>query len=72
MVEFGSNYYVLLGNNSILLKDTIHLRNTGNTPELWADLENNTPTWRVSGDVFYNLSSLTSGQENELHFEFTK
>ncbi len=72
MVEFGSNYYVLLGNNSILLKDTIHLRNSGNTPELWADLEDNTATWRVSGDVFYNLSSLTSGQENELHFEFTK
>jgi len=72
MVEFGSNYYVLLGNNSILLKDTIHLRNSGNTPELWADLEDNTPTWRVTGDVFYNLSSLTSGQENELHFEFTK
>jgi len=24
MVEFGSNYFVLLGNNSILLKDTIN------------------------------------------------
>ena len=72
MVEFGSNYYVLLGNNSILLKDTINLKNSGNTPELWTDLEDNTATWRVSGDVFYNLSSLISGQENELHFEFTK
>ncbi len=72
MVEFGSNYYVLLGNNSILLKDTIHLRNSGNTPELWAVLQDNTATWKVTGDVFYNLSSLTSGQENELHFEFTK
>ncbi len=72
MVEFGSNYYVLLGNNSILLKDTINLRNSGNTPELWAVLQDNTATWKVTGDVFYNLSSLTSGQENELHFEFTK
>ncbi len=72
MVEFGSNYYVLLGNNSILLKDTITLRNTGNTPELWAVLQDNTATWKVSGDVFYNLSSLISGQENELHFEFTR
>jgi len=71
-LEFGSNYYVLLGNNSILLKDTINLRNSGNTPELWADLQDNTATWKVTGDVFYNLSSLTSGQENELHFEFTK
>ncbi len=72
MVEFGSNYFVLLGDNSIILKDTIHLKNSGNTPELWANLKDNTATWRVSGDVFYNLSSLTSGQENELHFEFTK
>ncbi len=72
MVEFGSNYYTLLGENSITLKDTITLKNTGNTPELWADFENDTATWRVTGDVFYNLSSMTSGQENELHFEFTK
>ena len=72
MVEFGSNYYVLLGENSILLKDTINLKNTGNTPELWTNLEENSATWRVTGDVFYNLSSMTSGQENEIHFEFTK
>ena len=72
MVEFGSNYYVLLCDNSILLKDTIDIKNSGNTPELWTDLEDNTSTWRVTGDLFYNLSSMTSGQENELHFEFTK
>ena len=72
MVEFGSNYYTLLGNNSILLKDDISLRNSGNTPEFWSALEDDTASWRVTGDVFYNLSSMTSGQENELHFEFTK
>ncbi len=72
MVEFGSDYYVLLGENSILLKDKIVLKNTGNTPELWSALENNTAKWRVSGDIFYNQSSMTSGQENELHFEFVK
>ena len=72
MLQFGSNYYVLLGENSILLKDTIDIKNSGNTPELWTDLNDNTSTWRVTGDLFYNLSSMTSGQENELHFEFTK
>ena len=72
MVEFGSNYYVLLGENSIVLKEDITLKNSGNTPELWTALEDNTASWRVTGDVFYNLSSMTSGQENELHFEFTK
>src|SRR3989344_5305977 len=58
--------------NSILLKDKIVLKNTGNTPELWSALESNTAKWRVSGDIFYNQSSMTSGQENELHFEFVK
>ena len=72
MVEFGSDYYVLLGENSILLKDKIVLKNTGNTPELWSALESNTAKWRVSGDIFYNQSSMTSGQENQLHFEFVK
>jgi len=72
MVEFGSNYYVLLGENSITLKETITLRGSENTPELWTVLRDDSTSWRVSGDVFYNLSSMTSGQENELHFEFTK
>ncbi|MFB5622396.1 MAG: hypothetical protein ACE5R5_08350 [Nitrosarchaeum sp.] len=72
MVEFGSNYYTLLANNSIILKSKIELKNTGNTPELWSALESNTAKWRVSGDVFFNLSSMTSGHENQLHFDFTK
>lgn len=72
MVEFGSDYYVLLAKNSILLKDKIQLKNTGNTPKLWSDLESDTAKWRVTGTVFYNLSSMTSGQENTLHFEFEK
>lgn len=72
MVEFGSNYYTLLGENSITLKDTITLKGSENTPELWTVLKDDNPAWRVSGDVFYNLSSMTSGQENVLHFEFTK
>jgi len=70
MVEFGSNYYTLLGNNAIVLKETITLTGNENTPELWNILKGDSPTWRVTGSVFYNLSSMTSGQENELHFEF--
>ena len=31
MLEFGSNYYVLLGENSITLKETITLKNSGNS-----------------------------------------
>ena len=72
MVEFGSNYYTLLGENSITLRDTITLKGSENTPELWTILRSDSTSWRVSGDVFYNLSSMTSGQENVLSFEFTK
>ena len=72
MVEFSSNYYTLLGENSITLKDTITIQNSGNTPQLWNALEEGTSAWRVSGTVFFNLSSMTSGQENELHFEFVR
>ena len=72
MVEFGSNYFTLLGETTITLKDKITLKNSGNTPELWSNLEDGNASWKVTGDVFYNFSSMTSGQENEVHFEFTK
>ena len=72
MVEFGSNYYSLLSDSEIVLKDKIVLKNNGSIPELWSALNNDTAKWRVTGDVFYNLSSMTSGQENEVHFDFTK
>lgn len=68
----GSNYYTLLSNNSIVLTDKIVLNTPGNSPELMSILESSNPSWRVEGDVFFNLSSMTSGQENEIHFESTK
>ena len=70
MLEFGSNYYTLLGNNAIVLKETISLQGHQTDPELWELLKSDSPAWRVTGDVFYNLSSMTSGQENILPFEF--
>jgi hypothetical protein len=68
----GSNYFTLLSNNSIILKDKITIENPGNSPELMAILESSNPSWRVEGDIFFNLSSMTSGQENEVHFELKK
>ena len=68
----GSNYFTLLSNNSIILKDKITIEFPGNSPELMSILESSNPSWRVEGDVFFNLSSMTSGQENEVHFESTK
>ncbi len=67
----GSNYYTILSNNSVVLKDKITLDYPGNSPELMSILESE-PSWRVEGDVYFNLSSMTSGQENEIHFESVK
>jgi hypothetical protein len=68
----GSNYYTLLSNNSVVLKDKIVLDYPGNSPELMSILESKNPSWRAEGDVFFNLSSMTSGQENEIHFDSRK
>ena len=77
MVEFGSNYYTLLGENSIVLKKKMVIKNTASSSELWDSLkseyengESGSAKWRVYGTVYFNLSSMTSGQENTVPFEF--
>ena len=77
MVEFGSNYYTLLGDNSIVLKKKMVIKNTASSSELWDSLqseyengESGSAKWWVYGTVYFNLSSMTSGQENTVPFEF--
>lgn len=70
MVE-GSNYYTILAGSSIVLKDKIELKNSGNASEFWSTLERGDPKWRVTGEAFFNLSSMTAGQQNEVFFEQT-
>jgi len=67
----GSNYFVVLSGASIILSDKVDIRNTGDTPELWNALMSNTVNWKIKGEAFSNLSSMTSGGENELFFELT-
>ncbi len=66
----GSNYFTLLTDRPTMLADSITIRNTGNTPELWAALESGNLDWRVLGEAYFNLSSMTSGGENVVEFEF--
>lgn len=68
----GSNFYTVMSGSHTLLSDTITLQNTGNTPELWNTLSSGTPDWQVTGEAFYNLSSMTAGGENSVEFEFEK
>ncbi len=65
----ASNYYTLLGESSIVLKDKFSLKNSGSAPEFWNSLESGNLNWTVTGEAFFNLSSMTSGQENEVTFE---
>ena len=68
----ASNYFTILSDRPSIIKDDFTIKNDGNIPELWKALENDTPQWRVSGEAYYNLSSMTAGGENEVFFEFTK
>lgn len=68
----SSNYFTILSNSPQILGDTITLKNTGNSPEFWSALEAGQIKWSVRGEVYYNLSSMTSGQENIEPFEFAQ
>lgn len=66
----SSNYFTILSEKPTILKDTITIKNSGNLPEFWDALINNTPVWKIKGEAFFNLSSITAGGENEMTFEF--
>jgi hypothetical protein len=51
------------------LKDKVVIDYPGNSPELMSILESSNPNWRAEGVVIFNLSSMTSGQENEIRFD---
>ncbi len=71
------NYFIVLNERPLIVGEKITVENSGNTPALWEALENwkNSGAeldWRITGEAFFNLSSLTSGQENILHYDFSK
>lgn len=68
----GSNYITILSQSSTIVSDEIILKNTGKTPELWQSLSTNDADWKITGEAFFNLSSMTTGGENEVTFEFTR
>ena len=65
------NYFIILNERPSLIGEKFTIMNTGNTPELWEALNKNELNWRVSGEAFFNLSSITAGQENILKFDFS-
>ena len=73
----SSNYYLILNERPVTLGEKFIVKNTGDA-ELWEKLEmslaegRNALNWRITAEAYSNLSSLTSGQENIVSFEFTK
>ena len=68
----SSNYFIILNERPSLIGEKITIKNTGNIPEIWEAFVSNSLNWRVTGEAYSNLSSLTSGQENIRTFDFTK
>ncbi len=71
------NYFIVLNERPLIVGEKFIIKNSGNTPILWEALNNWKNSgieldWRITGDAFFNLSSLTSGQENILSFDFSK
>ena len=66
------NYFIILNERPSIIGEKFTITNTGNTPELWEILTENELNWRVSGEAFFNLSSITAGQENILEFDFSE
>jgi len=66
------NYFIILNERPSLVGEKFTIMNTGNTPELWEALTKNELNWRISGEAFFNLSSITAGYENILKFDFAK
>jgi LEA14-like dessication related protein len=66
----SSNYFTILSNNPQIIGETFTIQNTGDAPEFWSALSNNNVQWTIKGEASFNLSSMTSGQENIIPFEF--
>tara|TARA_B100000745_G_scaffold270093_1_gene196870 strand:+ start:15 stop:605 length:591 start_codon:yes stop_codon:yes gene_type:complete len=66
------NYYVITSERPVPLGEKFTIVNTGNNPELWEALSKNELNWRISGEAFFNLSSITAGYENIIKFDFSK
>lgn len=64
----GSNFYTVLAGSHTVLSDEFVLRDADQNPELWEALRAGTPSWSITGEAFYNLSSMTAGGENSVSF----
>ena len=71
------NYFIITNERPVPIGEKFTIMNTGKTSELWEALTNwknsdEELNWRISGEAFFNLSSITAGYENIIEFNFSK
>ena len=71
------NYFIITNERPVPIGEKFTIMNTGKTSELWEALTNwknsgEELNWRISGEAFFNLSSITAGYENIVKFNFSK
>ena len=71
------NYFIITNERPVPIGEKFTIMNTGKTPGLWDALTNwknsdEELNWRISGEAFFNLSSITAGYENIVKFNFSK
>jgi hypothetical protein len=66
----ASNYFTILSNTPQIIGEQVTIKNTETNAEFWSALSENSIDWTIKGEAYFNLSSMTSGQENIITFEF--
>ncbi len=67
----SSNYFTILHNNGIVLTDRIIVKDSPDSEKFLDSIVSNNIKWEIKGKIFFNLSSMISGGENEIDFELT-
>ena len=66
----GSNYFTILKTYPTTIGEKVTIKNTGDNPEFWSALTDNTANWRVEGEAFFSISSAMTGTESSVTFDF--
>lgn len=66
----GSRYFTLLQDHPTTLGEVVMIKNTGNNPEFWSALYDDTVNWRVDGEAIYSSTTALTGYESSVTFSF--
>lgn len=66
----GSKYFTLLQDHPTTIGEVVTIKNTGNNPEFWSALYDETVNWRVDGEAIYSSSTAVTGYESSVTFSF--